>query len=127
MISDIRKKLIDNDKELKRQKIESRNKAKEYYSKYQRSKNLEDGIKSKNQKNKDSEISKQNSLIKELNKTTELIYVLEIEAESQKAASLFFLGLIFSIGAFLVLWFLSFNFSILGDYLNKIFCRIKTQ
>ena len=68
-------------------------------------------------------ISKEVSILRLIDETSQAIYGLEVEKESEKTASLFFSGLLFSITVFLVLWFLSFNFSIIGDYLNNIFCR----
>lgn len=134
MLSQLKKNLSNHDKDLKNKKISSvklANKAYDDYKNYTQVATEKESkgkkMKAINMQQEAEKLKKEDSILKLINKTTELIYSQEIEVESQKAASLFFFGLIFSLTVFLIFWFLSFNFSILGNYFNNIFCRVKSQ
>ena len=134
MLSQLKKNLSNHDKDLKNRKISSVKLANKAFDDYKNYKQVATENESKGKKMKAvslqqeaEKLKKEDSILKLIDRTTELIYSQEIEIESQKAASFFFFGLIFSLTVFLIVWFLSFNFSILGNYFNDIFCRVKSQ
>ena len=134
MISQLRKNLSENDKDLKTKKVKYVKIANKDYKDYKNFSEVATEKESEGKKQKAlfskkdaEELDKEVSLLRLINKATEMMYGQEIEIESQKTATFFFFGLIFSVAIFLVLWFLSFDFSVFGNYFNNIFCRVKPQ